>query len=90
MVSLRAPRPVRVKSLWREGDRGEERERRKSDGDMGREAGERPANNRREEGRQTIMQFTFIFNFRLFSPKPPSTVKRIPILHTITDLILGI
>lgn len=51
MVSLRAPRPVRVKSLWREREkRVEERERRKRDGDMGREAGKRIGNNRREEG----------------------------------------
>lgn len=34
------------------------------------------------------MQSTFIFNLSPFLPKPPSTVKRIPILHTITDLIL--
>ena len=88
MVSLRAPRPVRVKSIWREGDREEEGERRRRDGDMGREAGQRIVNNSKEEGRRTIMQFTFIFNFRQFFPKPTSTVKRIPILYTITDLIL--
>lgn len=63
MVSLWAPRPVRVKSLWREG--GKENERRKGDGDMGK-AGERIQNNRGSGRSQTIMQFTFVFNLGLF------------------------
>lgn len=70
MVSLRAPRPVRVKSLWREGERGEERERRKRDGDMGREAGERIGNNRREEGgRLSCSSHSFSIS-ACFSPNP--------------------
>ena len=70
MVSLRAPRPVRVKSLWRERERVEERERRKRDGGMGREAGKGLGNNRREEGgRLSCSSHSFSIS-AYFSPNP--------------------
>lgn len=71
MVSLRAPRPVRVKSLWRKREKEwRRREERKRDGDMGREAGERIGNNRREEGgRLSCRSHSFSIS-ACFSPNP--------------------